>query len=157
MRIASGLAMTFALSIGWISVSLAQGADTPGSTATTLVVGLVAAVVVVALVVVARQMATRRTLTEDAALLQSHLSDALARETQLHGSRITPRTRLSGWRRPQITIEIAGEVPTPGLRETAMRIARAETARLRPDVVTVDHLFIVPPVDRPSDSLAQRG
>jgi hypothetical protein len=56
-----------------------------------------------------------------------------------------------------VTIEVAGDVPTPELREAVMRIVGAEAWRLRPDVITLDHLFIVPPVRRPSDSIASRG
>src|SRR5207249_1109598 len=63
----------------------------------------------------------------------------------------------SGCPQSKVTIEVAGEVPTPELRETVMRIVGAEAWRLRPDVITLDHLFIVPPVRRPSDSIASRG
>jgi hypothetical protein len=123
---------------------------------TMLTLGLLA-VVVIALVTVARSVAARRKRIEEAVILQSHLYDAIAREGQLHGLSITPRARVSGWRGSTVSIEVAGEVPTPDLRETAMRIVRAEAWRLRPDVVTLDHLFIVPPVHRASDSLASRG
>jgi len=58
-------------------------------------------------------------------ILQSQLSDALAREAQLRGLHITPRAHVSGWRRSPVTIEVAGEVPTPALRGTVMQIARA--------------------------------
>jgi hypothetical protein len=153
MRIASGLATTVALLIGWTSSSWAQGPGVPASTM--LTVGLVA-VIVVAIVVLARYMAARRKRIDEAVILQSQLSDALAREPQLHGAGITPRARVFGWRAPQITIEVAGEVPTPELRETVMRIASAEARRLRPDLITVDHLFIVPPLHQTSDSIAPR-
>jgi hypothetical protein len=153
MRIASGLATTVALLIGWTSSSWAQGPGVPPSAM--LTVGLVA-VIVVAIVVLARYMAARRKRIDEAVILQSQLSDALAREPQLHGARITPRARVFGWRAPQITIEVAGEVPTPELRETVMRIASAEARRLRPDLITVDHLFIIPPVRQTSDSIAPR-
>lgn len=153
MRVASGLATTVALLIGWASSSWAQGSGS--SVGTMLTLGLVA-VMVLAIVVLARYMAARRKRIDEAVILQSQLSDALAREAQLHGSRITPRARVFGWRAPQITIEVAGEVPTPELRETVMRIASAEARRLRPDLITVDHLFIVPPMPQTPDSFAQR-
>lgn len=60
-----------------------------------LTLGLLA-LLVIALVVVARHYASRRKRIESAAILQSHLADALAREGQLHGARITPRARVSG-------------------------------------------------------------
>jgi hypothetical protein len=70
---------------------------------------------------------------------------------------ITPKARVSGWRRSQTTIEVAGEVPTPELREAVMRILGDEARRSQPDVITLDHLFIVPPVRPASDTLASRG
>ncbi len=63
---------------------------------------------------------------------------------------ITPTARVPRWRASPVTIEVAGEVPTPELRETVMGIVRAEARKLRPDVITVDHLFIVPPMHRAS-------
>jgi hypothetical protein len=113
------------------------------------------AVIVGAAVVVARYVSTRRKRTEEAVILQSQLSDAIAREGLFHGLHITPNARVSGWRSSQITIEVAGEVPTPELRERVMRIVGAEAWKLRPDVQTVDHLFIVPP-RRVPDSVAPR-
>jgi hypothetical protein len=113
------------------------------------------AVIVGVVIVVASYVATRRKRTEDAVILQSQLSDAIAREGQLHGLRITPHARVSGWRTAQVTVEVSGEVPTPELRERVMRIVGAEAWKLRPDVQTVDHLFIVPP-RRVPDSLAPR-
>ena len=110
------------------------------------VVGL--AVVVAILVVVVRYVAIRRKRLEDAAILQARLSDALAREVQLRGLMITPTARVPAWRRSPVTLEVAGNVPTPELRETVMRIARTEASRARPDVITEDHLFIVPEMHR---------
>jgi hypothetical protein len=113
------------------------------------------AVIVGAAVVVASYVSRRRKRTDEAVILQSQLSDAIAREALFHGLHITPNARVSGWRSSQITIEVAGEVPTPDLRERVMRIVGAEAWKLRPDVQTVDHLFIVPP-RRVPDSLAPR-
>jgi hypothetical protein len=117
----------------------------------------VLAVIVLAGVFGARYISARRKLREETMILQSQLSDIVAREPQLQGLFITPKARVFGWRTPQVTIEVAGEVPTPELREAVMRIVGAEAWRLRPDVITLDHLFIVPPVRRPSDSVASRG
>jgi len=164
MRIASGLATAFALLIGSTLSGWAQGPGTTGSTpaasgstaGTLLGVGILV-VLVIAIVVGARYVSARRKRIEEAIILQSQLSDVVAREPQLHGLVITPRARVSGWHKSQVTIEVAGEVPTPELRETVMRIVGAEAWRLRPDVITLDHLFIVPPVRRPSDAIASRG
>ena len=113
------------------------------------------AVIVGAAVVVISLVSRRRKQNDEAAILQSQLSDAIARESLLNGLHITPTARVSGWGSSQITIEVAGEVPTPDLRERVMRIVSAEAWKLRPDVQTVDHLFIVPPRPVP-DSLASR-
>jgi len=124
--------------------------------ATILTVGLIALIVLV-VIVIARFVSTRRKRITEALILQSQLSDAVAREALLQGVRINPRARASGWGKSHVTIEVAGEVPSPELREKVMRFVEAEAWRLRPDVKTVDHLFIVPPRERPSDSRAARG
>jgi hypothetical protein len=105
---------------------------------------------VIAIVLVSRCVVARRKRFEDAVILQSQLTDALAREDRLSGLHITPKAHVSGWRQAHVAIEVAGEVPTPELRETVMQIARTEARRLRPDVVPEDRLFIVPPVRRAS-------
>jgi len=113
------------------------------------------AVIVGVIVVITTYVSKRRKRTEEAAILQSQLSDAIARETMLNGLHITPTARVLGWRSSQMTVEVAGEVPTPDLRERVMRLVSAEAFRLRPDAQTVDHLFIVPPRPVP-DSVAYR-
>jgi hypothetical protein len=115
------------------------------------------ALVVVAISVVARFVSIRRKRTTDVLIFQSQLSDAVAREPLLQGLRINPRAHASGWRKEHVTVEVAGDVPTTELREKAMRIVRAEAWRLRPDVNTVDHLFIDPPRQRASDPVTPRG
>jgi hypothetical protein len=164
MRIASALATPFALLIGSTSSCWAQASGTTGSTpapsgstAGTILGVAVFVAIVIAIIVGARYVSARRNRMEEAVILQSQLSDLVAREPQLQGLVITPRARVSGWRKSQVTVEVAGEVPTPDLRETVMRIVGAEAWRLRPNVITLDHLFIVPPVRRPSDSIASRG
>jgi hypothetical protein len=167
MRTASGLAATLALLISSTRGSWAQAPDSIGPStprplasgsvvATILTLGLVA-VIVFAVVAVARFVAARRKRMTEAMIFQSQLSDAVAREPLMQGLRINPRARVSGWRRSHVTIEVAGEVPTPALREKAMRIVEAEAWRLRPDIKTVDHLFIVPPPQRVSESFVPRG
>ena len=114
------------------------------------------AVIVGAIVVTASYVSRRRKRTDEAMILQSQLSDAIARESMLNGLHITPTARVSGWRSSEMTLEVAGEVPTPELRERVMRLVSAEAWKLRPEVQTVDHLFIVPPRQVP-DSVGPRG
>ena len=153
MRIASGLVTAVTLLIGstvhsWAQGSTVSSAPSPtsgGGTAGTVLTLVVLAVIVIGIVVVARRVSARRRRIEEAVILQSQLSDFVLRETQLRGLSITPRARVLGWRKPEVTVEVAGEVPTPDLRDTAMRVVASEAKRLRPDVTAEDHLFIVPP------------
>ena len=145
MRTAICLATSGALLLGSTVDSWAQRPDSIGATNTILTISVLVAITL-AIVVVARSLVTRRKHMEEAVNLQSQLSDALAREAQLRGLRIIPKSHVSGWRRSRVTIQVVGEVPTPEIRETVMRIARAEVRRFRPDVIPEDHLFIVPPV-----------
>jgi hypothetical protein len=157
MRIAFGLATPGALLLGLTLDSWAQGPGSIGPTGptspgvsgsfgSTIFTTGVLVVIAVAIVVVARYSVLRRKRKEEAVILQSQLSDALAREVQLRGLQIIPKSHVSGWRQARVTLEVAGEVPTPEIRETVMRIARAEVRRFRPDVIPEDCLFIVPPV-----------
>jgi hypothetical protein len=156
MRIVSGLTTTVALLIGSTHRSWALGTGATGSSGTALTLIILAAVVI-AVVVGARFVVARRKQTERAMLLQSQLSDFVVRESLLSGLRITPTARVYGWRRPQVTLEVAGEVPTPESRETVMRLVAAEARRSQPDAIALDHLFIVPPVRTASDAVASRG
>jgi hypothetical protein len=166
MRIASGLAVNLAFIVSFARAGWAQAPDSIGPSgprplatgsvvATVLTLGLLA-VVVVALIAVARFVAVRRKRMTEALIFQSQLSDAVAREAVLQSLQINPRARVSGWRKSHVTVEVAGEVPTPELREKAMRIVRAEAWRLQPDINTVDHLFIVPPREPASDATVPR-
>ena len=145
MRIAVCLATSGALLLGSTIDSWAQRPDSIGATNTILTISVLVAITL-AIVVVARSLATRRKQMEEAVILQSQLSDALAREVQLRGLQIIPKSHVSGWRKSHVTIQVVGEVPTPEIREKVMRMARAEVRRFRPDVIPADYLFIVPPV-----------
>jgi hypothetical protein len=83
-----------------------------------------------------------------ALVLQAHVSDVLLRESQLRGLMITPKARVPVWRARPVTIEVAGQVPTPELRETVLGLVKAEVSRGRSGVITEDHLLIVPSMHR---------
>lgn len=85
----------------------------------------------------------KRTREAEAVHLQAQISDALLREQVLFGLPITPTAHVPIWKGPA-TIEIAGQVPSPQERETALRIIRAEAARIRPDCQIEDRLAVVP-------------
>ena len=86
----------------------------------------------------------RRRRESEAVQLQAQISDALMRDQLLYGVPIMATARAPFWRRSPATIEIAGQVPSPQARETALRIVRAEANRIRPDVQIEDRLAVVP-------------
>src|SRR5262245_20208079 len=139
-------ATVVAVLTGWARASFAQSSGAPDPTGSagssgpvpTILAVVIFAMIGVVAVVVARYATRRRKRMADAVILQSQLFDAFAREAQLRGLHITPRARVSGWRRSQVTVEVAGEVPTPELRGTVMQIASAETKRLQPDAIPED-------------------
>jgi hypothetical protein len=158
-RFATGLAMPVAVLTGstcgaWAQGPRSVGPTSPspgasGSTASTVLTVVFLTAIVIAVVIVARYVVTRRKRLEEALILQAQLSDAILRENPLHGLVITPKAHVP-WRGSPVTIEVVGEVPTSELRETVMRLVRAEVSRRRLDVLTEDHLFIVPPMHRAS-------
>lgn len=81
----------------------------------------------------------KRKRDAEAVHLQAQVSDALMRDAGLAGLLLTPTAHVSGG---HARIEIAGEVPDDAARETALRIARQEAARIRPDVEIVDKIAV---------------
>jgi hypothetical protein len=77
----------------------------------------------------------KRKRDAEAVHLQAQVSDALMRDAGLAGLLLTPTAYIRG---SEAVVEITGEVPDPITRETALRIAREEAARVRPDVRIVD-------------------
>lgn len=123
MRIASGLAVNVALTISFVCAVWVQAPDSThscgprplasgGVVATVLTLGLLT-IVIVAIIAVARFVSLRRKRTTEVLILQSQLSDVVAREAVLQGLRINPRARVSGWRKSQVTIEVAGTSQRP--------------------------------------------
>ena len=150
MRTASGLATAVLLLMASTERSWSQRPSSVGSppapsgdAVSTIATLSFLVLIVIAIVIVSRYVAARRKRFEDAVILQSRLTDVLAQEVRLSGLQITPKARVSGWRQAHVAIEVAGVLPTPELRETVMRIARAEAQRYRSDVVLEDHLSIV--------------
>ena len=85
----------------------------------------------------------RRKRESEAIQIQAQISDALMREQLLYGVQITATAHTSLWRRSPATIEVAGSVPSPQARETALRIARTEAVRVRSDVQIEDRIAVV--------------
>jgi hypothetical protein len=131
----------------------AQAAPTPspgstpgsggGGSPVAMVLVIVAALVIVGIGVKLYDL--RRKRESEAVQLQAQISDALLREQLLFGVPIIATARTSLWRRSPATIEVAGQVPSPQVRETALRIVRAEAGRIRSDFQIEDRLAVVPP------------
>jgi hypothetical protein len=127
----------------------AQAAPTPspgsggGGSPVAMVLVIVAALVIVGIGVKLYDLRRRR--ESEAVQLQAQISDALMREQLLFGVPIIATARAPLWRRSPATIEVAGQVPSPQVRETALRIVRAEAGRIRSDFQIEDRLAVVPP------------
>lgn len=127
----------------------AQAAATPppgpGGEASPVAMVLVILAVLVLLGAGVKLYDLRRKRESEAVQLQAQISDALLREQLLFGVPIMATARAPLWRRSPATIEVAGQVPSPQVRETALRIVRAEAGRIRPDFQIEDRLAVVPP------------
>lgn len=84
----------------------------------------------------------KRKRDAEAVHLQAQVSDALMRDARLAGLVLTPTAIAPTWGSGPATIEITGRVPDPTTRDTVLRVAREEAARLRPDVQIVDRLVV---------------
>lgn len=80
----------------------------------------------------------------EAIQVQAGISNALLRDQRLGTLPIVPTARASLWKRSPITLEVCGVVPTPELREAALRMVRDEASRMRPDIHVVDGLAVSP-------------
>ncbi len=126
------------------TLAWAQVAGSGGGAGTATVVLVVVAVLVIIGIGVKMYDLKRRREAE-AVHLQAQISDALLREQVLFGLPITPTARVPIWKGTPATIEVAGQVPSPQAREMALRIIRAEAARIRSDFQIEDRLAVVPP------------
>jgi hypothetical protein len=129
----------------------AQAAPTPtpgaasggGGSALALILVIVGLFVIIGVGVKLYDLRRKREL--EAVQLQAQISDALMRDQLLYGVPLTATARTSLWGRSPATIEVAGRVTSPLARETALRIVRAEAARIRSDFQIEDRISVVPP------------
>ncbi len=82
----------------------------------------------------------------EAIQVQARVSDALLRDRRLATLPVVPTARAPMWKRSPIMLEVCGVVPTPELREAALRMVQEEASRIRPDIHIVDGLTISPSV-----------
>jgi hypothetical protein len=96
-----------------------------------------------ALVVLGVRVLGRRDLTEEAASrIGVDLAAALAREPRLRAAAILPVVSIPLTTRP--SVELTGRAPSLGARNLALELARREAERLRPGMLVLDRLEIVP-------------
>jgi hypothetical protein len=119
----------------------AGGAAGGGSSAVAVVLVVVGLLVAVGVGVKLYDLKRKR--EAEAVHLQAQISDALLRDQSLFGLPITPTARVPLWTGSPATIEVAGQVPSAEVRETALRIIRSEAARIRSDFEIEDRLAVV--------------
>jgi hypothetical protein len=147
-RVLQSLVVTISLVVLSTVQTWAQAAPMPtpgtggGGSLVAVVFLIVAALIIVGVGVKLYDLQRKR--ESEAVQLQAQISDALIREQLLYGMPITATARTSLWKRSPATIEIAGRVPSPEARETALRIARTEALRIRPDFHIEDRVAVVP-------------
>lgn len=107
--------------------------------ASVLVLGLL---VVIGMVVKLYDLRRRR--ETEAVHLQAQISDAFLRDSNLFGLPVAATAHAPLWKGTPVMVEITGEIPDPALRETVLRMARAEAKRIRPDVEIVDKVMVHP-------------
>jgi hypothetical protein len=80
---------------------------------------------------------------EAASRVGVELAAALAREPGLRHAQILPVATIPIEARP--SVELTGRVPSTQTRDLALAIVRRELERLRPGMLVIDRLEIVPP------------
>ena len=130
----------------WAQTASSPGGS-PGSRSEGSPVAMIFVIVAVLIIVGAavKLYDLRRKRELEAVQLQAQISDALMRDQMLYGVPLTATARTSLWGRSPATIEVAGRVTSPLARETALRIVRAEAARIRSDFQIEDRISVVPP------------
>jgi hypothetical protein len=128
------------------SPSAPPEATAGGSGAWTVFVALFALFVVVAAGVKFYDL--RRKREAEAVHLQAQISDTLLRDQALFGLPVTPTVQIPTWRGSPAVIEVSGQVPTPEVKASAMRLVEAEARRVRPDFRIEDRVAVVPAMAR---------
>src|SRR2546425_7019083 len=105
-----------------------QPAAEGGGAAIAAVVVVVGLFMVVGVVVKLFDLKQKR--ESEGVQLQAQVSDALLREPSLARLRLTPTAHVPLWTGTPATIEMSGQVPTPELKDTVLRIVRDEAVRI---------------------------
>jgi hypothetical protein len=124
-------------------------APAAGSGTGAFVVAAVAIALIVILGLVAKLYDRKGKREAEAVALQARLSDLMLTDRSLHGGSVTPTVHASLWGR-RMVIEVAGEVPSPEVRDLVMRKVRQEAQSIGQDIEIEDKLMVMPSVARPS-------
>lgn len=90
----------------------------------------------------------KRKREDQAAGIQAKLSDALLSDRALSGLAVTPTARFPLWTPWPVTVDVAGQVPTPELRDQAIHLVERQMAASGIDFHVMDRLAVVPSVHR---------
>jgi len=114
-----------------------------------IMLSAIGGLVLVSLLVIwgVRLLARKERDDEDASRLGVELAAVLARDPRLAGAAILPVATIPLEGRP--SVELTGRVPAASVRDVALEIATREAQRLRPGMLVVDRLEIVPPAAAP--------
>jgi len=148
-----------ALLLGWAAEAMAQTAPSaPGTSPAATppaefaeggAAGLIAFISVIALLVILGIVGKlvddlKSTCETEVARLQAQISDALLRDQTLGRFPVTPTAHVPIWRGAPVTIQVSGRVPTPEIRQAALRVVEREASRIRSDFSIDDRIEVVP-------------
>jgi hypothetical protein len=133
LLIATGLAMP--AQHGWAQLanppSPSAGPKGVGATVGVVILVVAALLILGALVKI---LDLKRKRESEALVVQARISDSVLHDRTLFSLPITPTAHVPLWKGSPVTIEVAGQVPSDDLRQTALRVVEREVAHLRPDV-----------------------
>jgi hypothetical protein len=150
LRVGSALALWLgpAVVVEWAWAQEAPGTAPAASDGGTGVIPLLVlfAVVVAAIIGAARLHDRRQAREAEALALQARLSDVLLADSMLAGFPITVTIHIPLLRRSPPIAEVHGQVPSPELRQTTLRVIERELSRRRPDIRIEDRMMVLPPI-----------
>jgi hypothetical protein len=131
------------------SAGASSGGAQSGAVTTIMVVASLAFLVVVLGLLVA-MLDLMRKRDGEAVVMQARLSDAVLRDPRLFSLSITPTVHVPLWKGRSVTVEVAGQVPSADLRDAAIGLVEREASQLRPEVLVVSRIGVVPAMARRS-------
>jgi hypothetical protein len=148
-RVIAVLVQSLGTGQAWAQTPTAPVPTVP-STATPVATGsggyMAATIVIIALLVVigvvVKLFDLKRKRSAEAVHLQAQISDALLREQNIFRLPVTPTAHVPFITGTPAVVEISGEVPSPEIKETVLRLVKNEASRIRDDVRVEDHIAV---------------